>query len=204
LKGKVIASVKNFSEVSKVLRVVDGVEFRIDLFRKLPEPKSVKIEKISIVTIRKPEDGGKFIGREEERVNLLENYSKFCDYVDLEHYLADEVFEKMSCKVIESYHNFNETPDYDFLKGIVENRRGDVVKIATFGRSKKDVEKIVKLLCDYENVVAFLMGEEFSFTRIFSLFLGSPFIYCGVGEGVAPGQYDVFKAVKILKELGYR
>ncbi|HDM60248.1 MAG TPA: type I 3-dehydroquinate dehydratase, partial [Archaeoglobus veneficus] len=114
---------------------------------------------------------------------------------------ASEAFFSLPCRIIESYHNFEETPSYDKLKDLVEGRRGNIFKIATMGRSKKDVLAIVRILCEYENVVAFLMGEKFAYTRILSAMLGSPLIYCHAGKAVAPGQLEVEKARKILEML---
>ncbi len=204
MRGKVIASVRSFAEVSRVIGVADGIEFRIDLFRKPPEFDRVRLKKLSIVTIRRVDEGGEFDGSEDERLHMLRNYSKYSDYVDLEHWVGDEVFKDVECSTIESFHDFKKTPSYEELRDFVESGRGDVLKIATMGRDKRDVVKITKILAEYDNVVAFLMGEEFAFTRILSVLLGSPFVYCSAGRSVAPGQFDVFKAVKILKELGLR
>jgi 3-dehydroquinate dehydratase-1 len=64
------------------------------------------------------------------------------------------------------------------------------------------MKKIVDLLVSYDNVVAFLMGKEFAFTRILAAFLGSPFIYCYVGEPKAPGQISLENALEIIRRMG--
>jgi len=203
LKGSFVVSVKSFAEASQAVRVADVIEFRLDLFPSLPEYDRIRTEKPSIVTIRLKEDGGRYEGEEEERLELLRKYSRYADYVDLETRLDDEVFLKFEkVKIIESYHNFTETPSYEELVDIVEAKRGDVIKIATMGAGKEDVVKIVKLLTEYDDVVAFLMGRKFAYTRILSFILGSPFIYCSLSTPVAPGQYDVYTARKILKSMG--
>ncbi|MBE8539922.1 type I 3-dehydroquinate dehydratase [Geoglobus acetivorans] len=202
MKGRFVVTVRNFAEASQALRVADIIEFRLDLFPSYPEYDRIQTEKDNIVTIRRKEDGGQFDGEEEDRLELLRKYSKYASYVDLEHELDDEVFLKFEKNnIVESYHNFAETPDYDVLKDIVEGRRGDIIKIATMGRSKEDVIKIMKLLTEYDNVVAFLMGRKYSFTRIISLLMGSPLIYCSLYNAVAPGQYDIYTARKILKMI---
>jgi len=202
LKGSFVVTVRSFAEASQALRIADIIEFRIDLFSSLPEYERIKLEKPVIVTIRKKEDGGEFQGDDEERLDLLLRYSKYSDYVDLENYLEDDVFLKFrKNKIIESYHNFKETPDYETLVDIVEGRRGDYVKIATMGRDKKDFFKIVRLLTEFENVIAFLMGRSFSWTRIVSFILGSPMIYCTLSRPAAPGQLDIYTVKKILKMM---
>lgn len=203
MKGSFVASVRSFAEASQAVRIADIIEFRLDLFSSLPDYNRIRTEKPSIVTIRRKEDGGRFEGEEEERLELLLKYSRHSDFVDIETDIDDDTllkFEKV--KIVESYHNFSETPDYDVLVDIVEGRRGDYIKIATMGNGREDVLKIVRLLLEYEGVIAFLMGKKFSYTRILSFILGSPFIYCTVSTPVAPGQYDVYTARKILKAMG--
>jgi len=203
LKGKFVASVRSFAEASQAVRVADIIEFRLDLFPSFPEYDRVRTEKPSIVTIRRKEDGGRFDEEEEKRLELLLKYSRHSDFVDIETDVDDDTFLKFEkVKIVESYHNLSETPEYDVLADIVEGRRGDYIKIATMGNGKEDVLKIVRLLTEYEGVIAFLMGKTFAYTRILSFILGSPFIYCAISTPVAPGQYDVYTARKILKSMG--
>ncbi len=203
MKGSFVASVRSFAEASQAVRIADIIEFRLDLFTSLPDYDRIKTEKPSIVTIRRKEDGGRFEGEDEKRIELLLKYSKYSDFVDIETDVDDDTFlEFEKVKIVESYHNFSETPDYDVLVDIVEGKRGDYIKIATMGNDRKDVLKIVKLLVEYEGVIAFLIGKKFAYTRILSFILGSPFIYCSVSTPVAPGQYDIYTARKILKSLG--
>jgi len=198
---QIVVSVANFDDAVKAMDVADVIELRLDLFDSFPEPgKIVELQKPKIVTIRRTKEGGKYEGSEEERCELIKKYSKFADYVDIENDVGDEFFD-VNCKIIESYHNFRETPSYDELKDIVEAKRGDIFKIATLGRTKSDVLTITRILTEYEDVVAFLMGEQFRFTRVMSVFLGSPFIYCYIGKSVAPGQLEAQKARKIIEIL---
>ncbi len=200
---KIVVSASSFADVVAAKSVADVIEFRLDLFSTFPNEEKLRgIGKPIIVTIRRKNDGGMYSGDEERRLRTLARYSVYADYVDLENDVPDEWFEVMRCGVIESYHNFDCTPDYEFLKDLVESRRGDVFKIATMGRDKGDVLKIVRLLCEYDNLVAFLMGERFAWTRIMALFLGSPFIYCTVSKSVAPGQLEAGKVRKLLSLLG--
>jgi len=199
---KIVVSASSFADVVTAMNVADIIELRLDLFSSFPkEDKLAGLNKPIIVTIRREQDGGNYKGDENERINMLVNYSKYADYVDVEYDVEDEYLKMIKCKIIESYHNFKETPSYEYLKDLVEAKRGDIFKIATMGRDKKDVLTIVKLLCEYENLVAFLMGEKFAYTRIMALFLGSPFIYCTVSKSVAPGQLEASKVRKILKLL---
>ncbi|MEM4497010.1 MAG: type I 3-dehydroquinate dehydratase [Archaeoglobaceae archaeon] len=199
-KIKLVATVSSDEELN-LANKADVVEFRLD-FGEI----GLKTDKEKILTIRRKADGGNYNGTEEERLDKILELSKNFEYVDLEFDCPDFIFEALSkrAKLIESYHNFKETPEYDFLEYLVENKRGDLFKIATMGRSYEDVKKIVKLLLEYEDLVAFLMGEKFSFTRILSAFLGSPFIYCYVGTPKAPGQVELNSTFEMLSRLGLR
>jgi 3-dehydroquinate dehydratase-1 len=197
---QIVVSVTNFDNAVKAMDVADVIELRLDLFNSFPEPEKVRLQKPVIVTIRRTKEGGKYKGSEEERLELIKKYSGFADYVDVENDAGDEFFD-VKCRIIESYHNFKETPSYEVLRDMIEAKRGDIFKIATFGREKSDVLTITKILTEYEDVVAFLMGERFGYTRIMSVFLGSPFIYCCLDKAVAPGQIEAQKARKIIEML---
>lgn len=199
---KIVVSASSFADVVAAMSVADIIELRLDLFSTFPDENKLRgIGKPIIVTIRRKKEGGKYSGDEDRRLKTLARYSVYADYVDLENDVPDEWFKVMRSNIIESYHNFKETPDYEYLKDLVEAKRGDIFKIATMGRDKKDVLTIVRLLCEYDNLVAFLMGERFAWTRVMALFLGSPFIYCTVSKSVAPGQLEASKVKKILMNL---
>jgi len=199
---KIVVSARSFADVVTAKSVADVIELRLDLFQTLPSEEKLKgIGKPIIVTIRRTSDGGAYEGSEDERLRSLARYSRISDYVDIECDISDDWFKEMRCSVIESYHNFRETPSYEYLRDLVESRRGDVFKIATMGRGREDVLKIVRILSEYDNVVAFLMGKDYSWTRIMALFMGSPFIYCTVSKSVAPGQLEAFKVRKIIEYL---
>ncbi|ADB58704.1 type I 3-dehydroquinate dehydratase [Archaeoglobus profundus] len=199
---KIVVSATSFADVVSATSVADIIELRLDLFSVFPdERKLLGIEKPTIVTIRRVQEGGMYKGDERRRIEMLSRYSAYADYVDLECDLRDEDFKAMKCKVIESYHNFKETPNYEYLRDLIEGKRGDIFKIATMGRCKEDVLTITRVLCEYDDVVAFLMGENFAWTRIFACFLGSPFIYCSISKAVAPGQLDARKVRKIFSLL---
>jgi len=196
----IVATVSSLEEI-KLAEKADLIELRLDLgvFENLREGRY-------IVTFRRRIDGGKYEGGEEERIWKLRSFAEkvSAEFVDLENDLNDEVFKAFNCKVIESYHNFKETPSFDFLKNLVESKRGDYFKIATMGKSNEDWRKIAKLLLEYENLIAFLMGEEFKFTRLASLLLGSPMVYCYVGSKKAPGQFELNEMIRMLEILGLR
>ncbi len=199
---KIVVSARSFADVVTAKSVADVIELRLDLFQRFPREEKLKgIGKPIIVTIRRECDGGAYSGDEERRLENLVRYSKVSDYVDVECDVSDDWFKRMRCSVIESYHNFKETPDYEYLRDLVEAKRGEIFKIATMGRGREDVLKIMRILAEYENVVAFLMGKDYSWTRLMAVFMGSPFIYCTVSKAVAPGQLEATRVKRIMEYI---
>ncbi len=199
---KIVVSATSPGDIEAAEDVADIVELRLDLFDSLPSVvQAHRVEKPLIITIRRKEEGGAFEGDEEQRLELFNRFSEIAHYVDVE-YNSDEDFFKLPVKIIESYHNFEGTPSYEFLENLVENKRGDLIKIACLGKDRQDVLNVFSILTNYDNVVAFLMGEDFAFTRITAAFMGSPFIYCHSGSAVAKGQieaHQAYEAIKILR-----
>ncbi|TDA26968.1 MAG: 3-dehydroquinate dehydratase [Archaeoglobi archaeon] len=194
-----VATVSSSREI-ELANAADLLELRLDLgnFDFLPKLRY-------IVTCRRKADGGAYEGSEETRIEKIKIFAEKvnAEFVDIEFDVPDD-FLDFKCGIIESYHNFKETPSFEFLRDLVESKRGDYYKIATMGKTMDDWKKIVRLLLEFEDIIAFLMGEEFRFTRIASALLGSPFIYCYVGLKKAPGQIELNEALKILKSLGVR
>ena len=109
-------------------------------------------------------------------------------FVDLEIDLHDDIKRSISelCKVyhtklILSYHNFEKTEELESLRKIVEvskSQGANYVKIATKTHSKMDIINLLRLYHEYENIIAFGMGEHSKFTRWMCLHLGAAFHLC--------------------------
>ncbi len=106
---------------------------------------------------------------------------------------------KIDCKVIISYHNYENTPPLKELKVLVNkcfSSGADVAKIACQVNSEADAARILSLYdFDYqangeEKIVAIGMGEKGKITRLAAPLLGAPFTYASLSEGreTAPGQ----------------
>ncbi|AGK60980.1 3-dehydroquinate dehydratase [Archaeoglobus sulfaticallidus PM70-1] len=201
---KIVASV--VGEFSKrMIEMCDIVEIRIDAVANAEEiiKLSEDLGKEKIITCRRRADGGYYDGDESGRIKKLKKFSKYADFVDIESDMDDDVFDVFDCRIIESYHGIN--PGYEYLSDLVEGKRGDIFKIAILGRrenGKEDVKTILKLHSEYDNLIAFVMGERFKFTRVISTMLGNPIIYCHAGRKAAEGQISVEEAVAIRKIIG--
>ncbi|MDA4121633.1 MAG: type I 3-dehydroquinate dehydratase [Thaumarchaeota archaeon] len=196
------------------------VEFRVD---KLEERTSAAEAKKrlgrfatkSIVTVRSKEEGGGFMGTEEERLKLISGLAAELSpaYFDVE--LATVKanlgwFRRLTSaasrpdRMIISWHDFSGTPDFQTLSSLRKEamKRGDIAKIVTMAKSPDDNLTLLMLYQeDAKDLVAFCMGQEGTASRILSLQLGSPVVYASLpGEPVAPGQLSVV-TVKAIKKM---
>jgi 3-dehydroquinate dehydratase-1 len=155
---------------------------------------------------------GKF--SDEQRKKKLEKaIESGASYVDIEIDAPDAFKEdlissahKHNCKVILSYHNFNETPPTDELAKMVDAcfaQGADIAKIACLAKSESDAAIILSLYAKYKNLVALGMGENGRITRVASLLMGAPFSYVSTGTAkeTAAGQITRKQMEKVLKGL---
>ena len=198
----------NVEKAVKYLNTFDFCELRLDLIkpsdRDLPLLFETRCRKI--ITCRE--------AKAIDRISLLKKSLKFSpDYIDIE-FETDlkekkeliDLCEKFSVKRIHSYHNFDKTPDKNFLVKIIEGETAefcpDIVKIATRVNNKKDNAVLLSLLeTDYPLVVVG-MGEKGKITRLVAPLLGSKFTFASVdGKSSAPGQIDYFKMKRFYKTM---
>jgi len=187
------------------------VEIRLDLIKLDPE----KIELLAmqcrqwIATCRP----GNLTDR-ERTVLLAAAIRSGATYVDIE-YEADPAYRKelvdlakrLCCKVIISYHNFEETPDNDTLDQIIGQSKemgADCVKIAVMANAPADCARVMSLYSRHERLVAFAMGDTGKITRIEAPFLGADFTFASVDEAhlTAPGQLTASQMEVIYRILG--
>jgi 3-dehydroquinate dehydratase-1 len=132
-------------------------------------------------------------------------------YVDVE-IEADEGYRKAivehakekNCKVIISYHNFENTPSSNELKDIISKSRNmgaDIVKLITTAKNFNDNARVLSLYENEQDLICFAMGEVGKITRFACLFLGAPFTYASVscGKEAAPGQLAVKDIESMLR-----
>lgn len=121
-------------------------------------------------------------------------------YVDIEvdssSRFKEEIMEhakKRNCKLIVSYHNYDETPSSKELRKVLNQckaLRPDVVKIACESHSKRDNSRLLALLNSDVKMIVIGMGKEGVATRKMALKLGAFCTYVALSEDTktAPGQ----------------
>src|SRR3990172_4107938 len=135
----------------------DLLELRIDCFKRQDTDyirkiiKDVRAEKLPVIaTIRSKTEGGRCNLKDGERLRIFKAIMPHVDAIDIElsskRILKDVIKEarKFKKKVIFSFHNFNNTPAEGQLNAIIKNSRdagGDILKIASFAKDKKEITK---------------------------------------------------------------
>src|SRR5262249_6937943 len=126
------------------------IELRLDFLSKAPDFKRLLANRPCemVATARRPEDGGRWSGTEEERSMLLRQaiVAGF-DWVDLETDVADEIGRFKNVKRIISYHHMREMPEN--LEAIHEKmcrQDPDIVKLSVAAHQPADNLRVLKLL----------------------------------------------------------
>jgi 3-dehydroquinate dehydratase I len=188
----------------------DLLELRIDALLDT-DPQSIihLMEEINypiIVTNRMREEGGYFMGPEDERTGILVEVADHADYVDIE--LQTDV--KYRSKVIQaskstiiSYHDFQKTPYLNELLEIVKQEKelGNMAKFAVMPQNMQDTLNVLEVINREDNTIGIAMGELGRYTRVVAPLLGSPITYASLGAESAPGQLDVKDTQVIIDKL---
>lgn len=186
------------------------IELRLDFLAKAPDFKRLLDNRPCpmLATVRRPIDGGRFGGTEDERLTLLRQaiVSGF-DWVDLETDIIDQVRRFKDVKRIVSYHNLREMPAN--LEKIYEKmckQDADLVKIAVCAHDPTDNLRVLDLLRQAPKpTTALCTGDLGLPSRILGPCLGAPYTYAAFNKerGVAPGlpSFDEMKNVYCYERI---
>ena len=155
-----------------------------------------------VCTLRPKNEGGKFSGKENERISILKlisEYNPFLLDVEFNTLKKDQklrqYLKKSNTDILVSWHDFKKTPSIDRLNSrLTEMKKlSNFVKIVTVAKSISDTSRILSLYNRSSKIklIAFAMGEEARFSRILCLHLGSPYTYVSLGKAIAPGQFSL-------------
>lgn len=199
----------SFQNILQVLDVVGMAEIRIDLLDLMSNQLEMifSSHKNLIATCRQ----GKYDDAQRASM-LLRAIEAGAAWVDLEIETSEEwrkplidLARRKKCKVIISWHCFEETPDDKVLYAMVDSLRAagaDTAKIACMSNSRKDSARLMNLYSKYDNLVAIGMGKIGIVSRIASLPLGAPFTFASIaGDATAPGQVDCLVMEKLINQI---
>jgi len=195
------------------LKKSDYVEIRFDFLKAEQIPQvleAVKKDLKKIVcTLRPKTEGGKFAGKEKERLSILKLIAEYNPFLlDIEFNTMKQnknlvkYLKTTKTKLLISEHNFKKTPSLTELKKKLNqmSKVSSNVKIVTTAKSTEDSTRVLQLYSKKENInlIAFTMGNPGRVSRILSLYLGSPYIYVSLGKPVAPGQFSLDEVKRII------
>lgn len=170
------------------------IELRLDYLAKAPDFRRLLANKPCpmIATVRRPSDGGRFGGTEEERLMLLRHaiVAGF-DWVDLEADIAKSIPRFGKVKRLVSFHDLREVPsNLEEIYKDMCSQDADAVKIAVTAGKPADNLRVLELLKNAPKpTVALCMGDFGTCSRVLSGRLGTVFTYGAFNKerGIAPG-----------------
>jgi 3-dehydroquinate dehydratase/shikimate dehydrogenase len=163
------------------------IELRLDFLAKSPDFKRLLVNKPCplVATVRRPEDGGRWIGTEAERRTVLRQaiVAGF-DWVDLETDVANAIPRFRNVKRIVSYHNLREVPaDLEDIFRDMCGQDADVLKLAVCAKHPLDNLRVLGLLQSAPRpTVAFCVGDLGFPSRILAGKYGAPFTYAAFNK----------------------
>ncbi|MBI1831254.1 MAG: shikimate dehydrogenase [Planctomycetes bacterium] len=182
------------------------IELRLDFLAKPPDFKRLLTNRPCpmIATLRRPSDGGRFAGSEEQRFMLIRQavVAGF-DFIDLEHDIIKKIPRFGKVRRIVSYHNIQGIPEN--LEAIHEAmcaEDADIVKIVVTAQQPSDNLRLLALLRKASKpTVAFCMGDLGTCSRVLGLRMGMPFTYAAFNKErqIAPGMLSYQEMQKIYR-----
>jgi len=193
----------------------DIAEWRADHFESLIDSDAVadvlyqlrKIlgDKLILFTCRTAAEGGRADLSAEEYRKIVMNAvaAGNADMVDLELAAGETFFDEAMTQahsrgifIVASYHNFNETPDADYLENKYRGMHtlgADILKIAAMPLEYEDVDRMMtvcrKIFREIgKPMLAISMGEMGRLTRCTGEVFGSCITFGTLGTASAPGQ----------------
>ncbi|MDN5351341.1 MAG: 3-dehydroquinate dehydratase [Clostridiales bacterium] len=204
----------------------DLIEWRVDAFESFQDPDHVNrilkgIRKVIgnvplIFTFRTQREGGNafILPNDYRRLNLQAAKSGIVDFVDVEiETEADGLIEAVheaETRVIASFHDFNGTPDRQFLLEKFKKMQAanaDVLKIAVMPKDAADVSDLLwassEMHLHYADrpLIAISMGALGVVSRISGEIFGSSMTFGALGSVSAPGQIEIHRLRDILKTM---
>ncbi len=197
-------------ETIRKLRMFKLAEIRLDGMKlKREEVREIFSLRLQLIATCRPGNM-----TEKGRAELLvEAIDAGASYVDVEiesrkwyrELIVSKAREK-GCKVIISYHNYEETPSDSALNKVIEKARrygGDIIKIACEANSLSDSARLLGLLGHQSGLIVIGMGKLGRITRVVAPILGAPFTFASLSDGkeTAEGQMDFGKTLEIIGAL---
>ena len=203
-------------EIRLDLLGIRDLERAIEIIREIKSKTVIPL----LVTNRSRAEGGKWEGKEEDRIGLLMNLLSFKDgpdAIDIEISAGRKERDKVikAAKdhrktVIISSHDFLKTPSFQDMKAIIEEMflaGADIAKLAVMPRSMEDTLNLLRVTLDFtdrgKSVSTIAMGAQGKHTRVVAPLYGSVLTYASIENDAAAalGQLPLDEVKKIMEML---
>ncbi len=191
---------------------VEGLELRLDLCPKIDLEEIKKFLSASplpvMLTLRKPSQGGKFHGTEEEREGLIERLLAFSPpFFDLEGdmrpaFLLKATQSHPKTRFVLSHHDFEKTPEnLHEIYTTLSRHSPFTCKIAVMATSANDALRMLLFAKKHPGASAICMGEKGKFARVLGKVAGNLLDYAVLkgDQPTAPGQISIQDLVDIYR-----
>lgn len=218
MKYKTCVSIaeKTPNKIKQTLKIAlkksDYVEIRFDFLKPEQVPEAIKMIKKdlkrAVCTLRPTNEGGKFLGNENERIAILKLIAEYNPFLlDVEYNTLKKnkslakYLKSTKTKLLISWHDFKKTPNSVNLKKRMNqmSKFSSFVKIVGTAKTPNDSTRMLELYSKKgkNTLISFAMGDFGRISRILCLYLGSPYTYASLGKPVAPGQFSIDEIKKI-------
>lgn len=204
------------------------IEWRVDAFENVESPnvireilnemKHIIKESILVYTFRSKNQGGckALSAADIYDIHQVAAESDVVDFIDVEYFEAKNpqkeiaMLREMGAYVIASHHDFEQTPDTEVIRMLLEQIResgADVVKLAVMPQNMWDVLHLLEETNRFhENhpdypLITMSMGAKGGISRVAGEFFGSCVTFGAGGQASAPGQLPVKQLEEILHIL---
>ena len=118
--------------------------------------------------------------------------------------------QEKGVKIVASHHDFEETPERDVMKMLLERMcagNADIVKIAVMPQNEEDVLRLLSVTNEFykENpdtpIISMSMGKLGMMSRLCGETFGSCVTFAANKETSAPGQMSMGKVIEIIDFL---
>ena len=204
------------------------IEWRVDAFENVESPNAIREilnemkhiikESILVYTFRSKNQGGckALSAADIYDIHQVAAESDVVDFIDVEYFEAKNpqkeiaMLREMGAYVIASHHDFEQTPDTEVIRMLLEQIResgADVVKLAVMPQNMWDVLHLLEETNRFhENhpdypLITMSMGAKGGISRVAGEFFGSCVTFGAGGLASAPGQLPVKQLEEILHIL---
>ena len=204
------------------------IEWRVDAFENVESPNAIREilnemkhiikESILVYTFRSKNQGGckALSAADIYDIHQVAAESDVVDFIDVEYFEAKNPqkeiarLQEMGVYVIASHHDFEQTPDPEVIRMLLEQIResgADVVKLAVMPQNMWDVLHLLEETARFhENhpdhpLITMSMGAKGGISRVAGEFFGSCVTFGAGGQASAPGQLPVKQLEEILHIL---